>query len=216
MKKEKTARSRSKRAARPAPSKTHTSKKRLSSKAKKKPKPRRVSSKPSKKLQAPSSTSSVSRPKFELNDLPFSYNETKIVLLARDPEWGFAYWDFSADTWQWIESFYRRDPGVQAKIRIHNLDRHRVEDIPVHLDAKNWYLQLGCPGMSFEIELGLCDSNGRFHRIAKSGRVRMPRNGPSEKVDPGWIPPDFEEIYRLSGGSKIFSSSKLFSQFKSS
>jgi hypothetical protein len=34
-----------------------------------------------------------------INDLPFSYNETKLVLMVRDPLWAYAYWDFSADSW---------------------------------------------------------------------------------------------------------------------
>ncbi len=39
----------------------------------------------------------VSREK-ERFPIPERYNETKIVLLLRDPQWAFAYWDRSTDT----------------------------------------------------------------------------------------------------------------------
>ena len=141
-------------------------------------------------------------PQLVRTDLPFSYNETKLVLMARDPEWAYAYWDFSAETWKWIEDFYRRDPGVRAKLRVHQVDLGREEAIDVHLDVKSWYLHLGLPDATFEIELGLVDSRGKFHSIARSGRVRMPRNGPSTKIDPDWKPENYGEISGLS----VFSS----------
>ena len=147
-------------------------------------------------------------------ELPFSYNETKLVLLVRDPLWGYSYWDFSADTWAWIQDLYQRDPGTRAKLRIHNLSQGGFFDIDVNLDAKNWYLCLDRPNTEFEAELGLLGSDGTFHMIARSNRIRTPRNKPSEIIDPEWEPKHFEEIYRLSGGyGSSRSSWDLFSQF---
>ncbi len=150
-------------------------------------------------------------------DLPFSYGKTKLSLLVRDPEWGYAYWDFSAETWFWLEGLYRRDPGCSAKLRIHNLDENSHYDIDVHLDAKNWYIQFGMPNVAFEVELGLIDSKGKFYSIARSNRVRTPRNRPSDKIDPAWNPADvgWDDIYRLSGGELIGrSSGDMFSPVK--
>lgn len=154
-----------------------------------------------------------------INDLPFSYNQTKLVLMVRDPFWAYAYWDFSADSWNWIVVFRERDHGAKPKLRIHNIDRGTYEDRDVFLDAKNWYLELGLPNTSFMVELGLLDSQGRFHVIAKSNRIQTPRNGPSDKIDTGeWDLSEFEyaEIYRLSGGGKTGSSSgsDTFSSFR--
>ena len=55
------------------------------------------------------------------NDLPFSYNKTELVLLVRDPEWAYSYWDFSSETWNWIQSILKSKPGAAAKLRVHNL-----------------------------------------------------------------------------------------------
>ena len=151
-----------------------------------------------------------------LRDLPFSYNQTKLVILVRDPFWAFGYWDFSADTWRWAEAMLRRDTGARPKLRVHNLDRGIFYDLDVDLEAKNWYLHLGLPDTTFEVELGLLDSQGKFHLIAKSSRFRMPRDRPSDVVDPNWrlSREEFDEIYRLSGGRRAGASSGLFSRMK--
>ena len=151
-----------------------------------------------------------------LNDLPFSYNKTKLTLMVRDPYWAYAYWDFSADTWNWIVIFRERDHGAKPKLRLHNLDSGECRDLDIFLDARNWYLELGVPCTAFEAELGLLDSSGKFHLIVRSNRVRTPRNGPSDKIDAEWNLNDFEfaEIYRLSGGGKTGHGSEIFSSPK--
>lgn len=150
-------------------------------------------------------------------ELPYSYNETKMVLLPRDPEWGYAYWDFSGETWRWIQGLIAQDKSCSAKLRIHNLDEKTSYDLDVHLDAKNWYIHFGLPNTSFEAELGLLDSSGRFHSIIRSNRIKTPRSHPSDKIDPDWNPADvgWDDIYRLSGGELVGrSSASMFSPVK--
>lgn len=151
-----------------------------------------------------------------LNDLPFSYNQTKLAVLVRDPFWAYVYWDFSSQTWSWLVEFREKDHAAKAKLRVHNLDAKSYYDLGVYLEAKNWYVHLGLPNTNFEIELGLLDSRGRFHSIAKSGRIKTPRNGPSETVDPKWSASaaEMDEIYRLSGGGKTGHGSEIFSPVK--
>lgn len=151
-----------------------------------------------------------------INDLPFSYNQTKLAALVRDPFWAFVYWDFSAETWNWLVEFRQKDHAAKAKLRVHNRDSKSYYDLDAYLEAKNWYIHLGLPDTAFEIELGLLDSHGRFHSIAKSGSFKTPRNGPSKVVDPEWSAPqsELDEIYRLSGGGKIGHGSEIFSPVK--
>ena len=166
-----------------------------------------------KKLPGPSSAKKNSRPEFLPADLPFSYGSTRLVLLVRDPQWAYAYWDFSGETWEWIQQFFKKDPRVSVKLRVHNLSSGSFFDLDIQLEAKNWYVCVGQANCEFEAELGLVDSKGRFHCIAKSNRVRTPRSGPSEKIDPNWDPKNFEEIYRLSGGRYDGKGSEFLSSF---
>jgi uncharacterized protein len=151
-----------------------------------------------------------------INDLPFSYNQTKLEALVRDPFWVFVYWDFSSETWNWLVDFRQKDHAAKAKLRVHNLDSKSYYDLDAYLEAKNWYIHLGLPDTVFEIELGLLDSKARFHGIAKSGSFKTPRNGPSKVVDPEWSAPqsEMDEIYRLSGGGKTGHGSEIFSPVK--
>lgn len=150
------------------------------------------------------------------NDLPFSYNETKLILLVRDPTWAYSYWDFSEGTWHWIEKLRSGEPGMRPLLRVYNMNQENHFDLAVQLEAKNWYIDLGLPDTTFEAELGLLDSRGKFYVIARSNRVRTPRNGPSPNIDPEWSygPSEFEELYKLSGVHKTGHGSEIFSQFR--
>lgn len=145
-------------------------------------------------------------------DLPFSYNQTRLALLVRDTHWAYCYWDFSAETWGWMQSVFHRDRSARSVLRIHNLDAKSHFDINVSLEAKNWYVDIGQPDAVFEAELGILDKSGKFHRIAKSNRIRTPRNGPSSRIDPLWNADDFDELYKLSGGGKTGRGSEIFSR----
>ncbi len=140
-------------------------------------------------------------------DLPFSYNKTQLVLLVRDPEWAYAYWDFSSETWNWIQSIFTRFPGSAPKMRIYNLSAGGYFDLDINLEVKNWYICLGVDNTEFEAELGILDSTGKFHVIVKSNRIKTPRSKPSDQIDPKWIPEHFDELYRLSGGGRFDGSS---------
>lgn len=147
------------------------------------------------------------------SDLPYSYNVTKLALLVRDPFWAYAYWDFSAITWTWIQEFFKKDRRAKAVLRIYNLTAKSFYDLPIQFEAQNWYLDLGHPDTEFEAELGLLDRAGRFHLISKSNRIKTPRNGPSSVIDPLWNAHDFKELYRLSGGGKTGRGSEISSRF---
>ncbi len=136
------------------------------------------------------------------SDLPFSYGETKLALLVRDPYWAYSYWDFSGETWNWAQAKLAGDPSLKPFIRVHDLDAKRSYSLIVSMEAKNWYLHLGTPDHRYFTELGIGDGNSRFYLIARSNEVRTPRDSPSHVIDPEWNDRDFDEIYRLSGGGQ--------------
>ena len=137
-----------------------------------------------------------------LKDLPFSYNETKLVLMVRDPYWAYSYWDFAGDTWNWAQKKLSEDSSLKPILRIQNLDQKSNYDLLISLEAKNWYIHLGVPDNRYVAELGIGDGRSRFYLIARSNEVRTPRDTPSEEIDSEWSDRDFDEIYRLSGGGK--------------
>ena len=153
--------------------------------------------------QAPTHPEVVSpREEAVISELPFSYGETKLVLMVRDPYWAYSYWDFSGETWAWCQKKLSEDSSLKPMMRIHDLDVKRCYDLLISLEAKNWYLHLGTPDHRYAAELGLGDGKSRFYLIVRSNEVRTPRDSPSYVIDPNWKDRDFDEIYRLSGGGK--------------
>lgn len=156
-------------------------------------------------------------------ELPFSYNETKIILMVRDPYWAFAYWDMSEATASKVGSLLKEHYGsIKAILRIYDVtdldfngkNAHRTFDVDVFLEARNWYLNLGIANRSYVVDLGLLDAQGNFYLITRSNVVKTPPDGPSDVIDEEWMAIDFEEIYALSGGFGVGLSSQELKERK--
>ncbi len=141
-------------------------------------------------------------------ELPFSYNVTKLVLMVRDPYCVFCYWDFSGETWNWIQMLFREHgSNLRPVLRVYDVtdilfngrNAHLSYDIDISLETKNWYVHLA-PDRDWIFDLALVDRTGKFYLIARGNRVKTPRDGPSDVIDEEWMISDFDEIYALSGG----------------
>lgn len=123
--------------------------------------------------------------------LPGGYGETRLVALARDPEWIFVYWElskpdrarftaeFGEDAWESSYPVLRLFPsgGEPYDVRINDL-------------ADNWYLHVGRPATTFFIELGRVLPGGTYVALARSNPVTTPRDRISEVVDEEWFLPE--------------------------
>lgn len=150
-------------------------------------------------------------------ELPYSYDETKVVLMVRDPYWAFTYWDMSSSTARKVSALLKEHYGnIKSILRVYDVtdvdfngkNAHRSFDVDVFLEARNWYLNLGTPNRSYLVDLGLLDAQSNFYLVARSNVVKTPRDGPSDVVDEEWRAVDFEELYALSGGLGIGLSSQ--------
>lgn len=146
--------------------------------------------------------------------LPKGYGKTSIVLLPRDPNWMFTYWEITEETVKEIQSNYGEDifMNAQATLRMHEVNVNREDyqsirfvDVGVFLDAKSWYLRADKESSSWFVELGLKMVNGRFISIAKSNRVNLPGRKVSDMVDEKWVTvkTDLEKVMEASGGGKM-------------
>lgn len=143
-------------------------------------------------------------------ELPASYGDNKIALLARDPWWVYAYWEVTADhearLLRVIESL-----GTQREkliLRIYDVTGGGVEsprsffDIEVSFLTGNWYVDVGIPDRDWVAELGIRTRDGRFFMLVRSNVARTPRFGVSEILDEEWMLPDeiYWKLFGLSGG----------------
>jgi hypothetical protein len=124
----------------------------------------------------------VEEAKFEVGDeevpapaegpcIPQRYNETRAVLMVRDPHWAYAYWDVEEAQ----AARVRKDPGFeQLVLRVQDLQPASSFDIPIQWSDSSWYIYLPNQDADYLLELGYLAS-GKFRLLARSNQVRTPR-----------------------------------------
>ncbi len=137
-----------------------------------------------------------------LPPIPPWYGKTRIVLLVRDPNWLFTYWEVVPADWQKVGQ--EAGAGSQRILRVYNTDGGFF-DQELADDAQSWYLKTGKPGHSFFVEIGLLSAHGKFFSVARSNTVTTPPDTISPVVDEAWMTVD--ELYRMAAGAPIGTSS---------
>ncbi len=137
-----------------------------------------------------------------IDELPSGYGKTEIMLLPRDPNWMFAYWEITRDSLDRIKSERgNKISSASQIIRVYSGDKNvKCFDVPVMFEAGNWYINVRESGNSYYCEIGLlCD--GEFISLAKSNTVKLPSGKVSDATDEKWmsVTPDFEKLLQLSG-----------------
>ena len=144
----------------------------------------------------------------EIN-LPERYNETKIMLMLREPTWGFVYWDLKFDLIKNFESdssfeglFLRM---IELSDRVYRKDEILdYFDIPVNLADKRRYIRFPNEDTFYMIELfSLTDENEEM--ICRSNVIETSRNYilPSRDSEST----NGDELIKLSGYSSEFGAS---------
>ncbi len=136
----------------------------------------------------------------DLADLPAGYGESRIVLMPRDPQWAYAYWDVPNEH----KEEMRRQGGQQLALRIYdvtdiNLDyqrSHSIQEYPCDELAREWYLPLPVSDRDYIAEIGYRCSDGRWLVLARSAPVHIPPVYPSDWVDDQFITISWDEDLR--------------------
>lgn len=139
-----------------------------------------------------------------LPDLPDGYGESRIVLLPRDPQWAYAYWDVSNEA----KEALRRQGGIRLALRFydvtdinievqrpHSLQQYECDEL-----AREWYLPIPVSDRDYVIEIGYITGDGRWLLLARSAAVRIPPVYPSDWIDDQFITVGWDDELR----SKIF------------
>ena len=131
-----------------------------------------------------------------VRELPDRYNETKLVLMMRDPEWCFFYWDISDD-----DIAYHSLKNKRISVRIFHVFGYDVTNGEIHKEVEvnyiygDRYVNLAMPHAYFIGELGYYDENNRFIVLARSNMIYAPRDSISNVYDEEWMVND--EIIKL-------------------
>lgn len=135
-----------------------------------------------------------------LKDLPEGYGESRIVLMPRDPQWAYAYWDVPNEQREEL----RRQGGIRLALRFydvtdidlntqrpHSLQQYECDEL-----AREWYLPVPVSDRDYLIEIGYICADGRWLVLARSTPVHIPPVYPSEWMDEQFITVDWGEDLR--------------------
>lgn len=132
-----------------------------------------------------------------LGDLPGGYGDSRIVLLPRDPQWAYAYWDIPIEH----KNELRYHGGQQLALRIYdvtdiNLEHqspHSIQEYPIDEMAREWYLPIPVSDRSYTIDIGYRCGDGRWLVLARSASVNIPPVYPSDWIEDIFITVPWEE-----------------------
>ncbi|MEI0531438.1 DUF4912 domain-containing protein [Brachyspira pilosicoli] len=131
-----------------------------------------------------------------VRELPDRYNETKLTLMMRDPEWCFFYWDISDN-----DVSYHSLKNRRISVRIFHVFGYDITNGEIHREVDvnaiygDRYINLAMPHAYFIAELGYYDENNRFIVLARSNMIYAPRDSISSNYDEEWMVN--EEIIKL-------------------
>ncbi|TVQ47694.1 MAG: DUF4912 domain-containing protein [Gloeocapsa sp. DLM2.Bin57] len=135
-----------------------------------------------------------------LGDLPGGYGESRIVLMPRDPQWCYAYWDIPNNHKEEL----RRQGGQQLAIRLYDMtdidisyqSPHSVQEYLCDELAREWYLPVPVSDRDYVIDIGYRCADGRWLVLARSLPIHVPPVYPSDWIEDVFITVDWEEDLR--------------------
>lgn len=130
-------------------------------------------------------------------DLPGGYGKSRIVMMPRDPEWSYVYWDIPNEHKEEL----RRQGGQQLVLRLYdvtNLDiemqsPYSVQEYPVDELAREWYVPIPTSDRDYLCEIGYRCPDGTWLILARSASVHTPPVYPSDWIEDHFIEVDWEE-----------------------
>lgn len=122
-----------------------------------------------------------------LPDLPDGYGDSRIVLMPRDPQWAYAYWDVTNES----KEDLRRQGGIQLALRLYDVTDldlsyqgpHSIQEYPCDELAREWYLPIPVSDRDYVIDIGYRAFDGRWLLLSRSAPVRVPPVYPSDWVE---------------------------------
>jgi ABC-type phosphate transport system substrate-binding protein len=128
-----------------------------------------------------------------LPELPDGYGESRIVLLPRDPQWAYAYWDVPIEHRMQL----RQQGGQHLVLRLYDVtdvdlnhqSPHSLQQFECDELARDWYLSIPVSDRDYLVEIGYMTTDGRWLMLTRSLPVRIPPIYPSD-----WFEDEFATI----------------------
>lgn len=140
-------------------------------------------SKTPKKSSARKTSKKDLEPIVEYYDLPDSYNETTVKILAQTPKMLFVYWDISDKDRTLYSQKYGEDFFNKTKpiLIVRNKTMNYTFEVEINDFANSWYVHVNDANCDYSVELGrrpiFSESNiTEYINMATSNDIDMPNN----------------------------------------
>jgi hypothetical protein len=135
-----------------------------------------------------------------LGDLPGGYGESRIVLMPRDPQFAYAYWDVPNEHREEL----RRQGGIRLALRFydvtdiditqqrpHSLQQYECEEM-----AREWYFPVPVSDRDYIAEIGYITADGRWLMLARSLPIHIPPVYPSDWIEDHFLTVNWDDDLR--------------------
>lgn len=146
-------------------------------------------------------------------EIPWQYGADRLVLMVRDPNWLFAYWEITASRQDKFSQQYGQSAWSSSRPVLRVYDVTGVEfngnnannyiDFAISDYVDNWHLEVSRPNSTLCVDVGRVLPDGRFVTLLRSNIVHTPSMEISNLVDEEWmwIEGIYRTINRLHPGS---------------
>jgi len=135
-----------------------------------------------------------------IGDLPDGYGESRIVLLPRDPQWAYAYWDIPNEHKQELRNQGGRRLALRfydvTDIDINTQRPHSLQQYECGEVAREWYLPVPVSDRDYSVEIGYVCDDGRWLVLSRSASMRIPPVYPSDWIEDKFITVDWNQDLR--------------------
>ncbi len=135
-----------------------------------------------------------------LGEIPGGYAENRIVLLPRDPQWAFAYWDITTEHKHELRSQGGQSLALRVydvtDIDINHQSPHSIQEYPLDEMAREWYLSIPVSDREYLVDIGYRCADGRWLVLARSASIRIPPVYPSDWIEDHFLTINWQEDLR--------------------
>jgi len=128
--------------------------------------------------------------------IPWGYGQDRVTAMVVDPDRLYVYWEVTDEAIARARTALGAD-GAEAALALRVYDvtgrlfdgtnAHDFFDQPIERGDRQWFFHIGRPTATVCVEVGLRAPDGRFVRIARSGRADFPRRTPAPDGPPQWL-----------------------------
>lgn len=138
-------------------------------------------------------------------ELPDAYGDNRIVLMVRDADWLFAYWELQKDVADRARNtLSSQAEGIKTILRVYDVtdiifngcNAHKYFDVEVTGGARSWHIHTSETNRSFCVDIGFLAPDGTFRVLSRSNTAKTPRIGVSDIVDEEWM--GIDELYKMA------------------